>query len=376
MVSIMRRSRLRDGRDSPVEHRVHSRLTALADFLRPLFERSPDPYAGADLATSRRFQAGLLGLCGLLALAFLPFEHPDEQIGAAGWPIAAGLGLCAIAGAVAMARRQPSFDDLLVVAYAGLAGIAVLNYLAGGGSSAYEDLYVLWLGAGAAHPPRRALTHLGATVAALALPVFYEGTSGAVLSDMAAEALILIAIGVLLTAYQMGVRRQRLGLEAGAEVARRLASVDGVTGLGNRRSFDETLTVEVARAAREHVALSLGLVDVDNLRRVNDRYGHLEGDRFLAEVARAMERSVRATDRCFRWAGDEFVVVMPATDRATAEQALERMAEGVREVVETRDGRTAELTWGAAALDAGGGAEDLLAAADVALLERKAEKNR
>ena len=337
---------------------------------------SRDPYSGADLATSRRFQSGLLGLCGLLALAFLPFEPVDDQIGAAGWPIAAGLGLAAVAGAVALFRREPSFDDLLVVAYAGIAGIAGLNYLAGGGSSAYEDLYVLWLGTGAAHPPRRALTHLAVMVAALALPLIYEGTSGETIDDMAAEALILVVIGVLLTAYQAGVRRQRAGLQAGAEVARRLARVDEVTGLGNRRAFDEALTVELARAAREQVPLSVGLVDVDNLKRINDLHGHIEGDRCLAEVARAMERSVRGSDRCFRWGGDEFVVVMSGTDRATAEQVLGRMVETADLACEPGDGRSVELTWGAAELEPGGNAEDLLAAADVALLERKTEKRR
>jgi diguanylate cyclase (GGDEF)-like protein len=335
----------------------------------------PDSYAGADLATSRRFQAGLLGLCGVLTLVFLPFEPVDEQIGAAGWPITAGLAIVAIGGAAALSRRAPSFDDLLVVAYAGIAGIAFLNYLAGGGSSAYEDLFVLWLGTGAAHPPRRALTHLATMVAALALPLLYEGTSAEIIDDMAAEALILIVIGVLLTAYTASVRRQRAGLEAGAEVARRLALVDEVTGLGNRRAFDEALTVEISRAAREQVPLSVGLVDVDNLKRINDRHGHLEGDRCLAEVARAMERSVRGSDRCFRWGGDEFVVVMAGTDRAAAGQVLARMAEAVGETC-VRDGRGIELTWGAAELEAGGNAEDLLAAADVALLERKTEKRR
>jgi diguanylate cyclase (GGDEF)-like protein len=335
----------------------------------------PDPYAGADLATSRRFQAGLLGLCGLLTLAFLPFEPVDDQIGAAGWPIAAGLGLVAIAGAVVLSRRAPSFDDLLLIAYAGIAGIALLNYLAAGGSSAYEDLFVLWLGTGATHPPRRALAHLATMVAALALPLLYEGTSAEIVQDMAAEALILIVIGVLLTAYQASVRRQRAGLEAGAEVARRLALVDDVTGLGNRRAFDEALTVEVGRAVREHQPLSVGLVDVDNLKRINDRYGHLEGDRCLSEVARAMERAVRGTDRCFRWGGDEFAVVMPGTDGDTAERALVRLAEAVNEACE-RDGRGIELTWGAAVLGSDGNAEDLLAAADVALLERKTEKRR
>jgi diguanylate cyclase (GGDEF)-like protein len=337
---------------------------------------SRDPYAGADLATSRRFQAGLLGLCGLLTLAFLPFEPVDDQIGDAGWAIAAGLGLAAVGGAVLMRRREPSFDDLLVMAYSGIAGIALLNYLAGGASSAYEDLYVLWLGAGAAHPPRRALTHMAVMVGALALPLLYQDTSADTLKDMAAEALILVVLGALLAAYQTGVRRQRAGLEAGAEVERRLARVDELTGLGNRRAFDEAVTVESVRSSRERVPLSVGLVDVDHLRRINDHYGHLAGDSSLREVARAMERALRASDRCFRWGGDEFVVVMPGTELEAAGGVMERMAAEVSNACRAPDGRPIELTWGVARLDSGGTAEDLLAAADLALLDRKTEKRR
>src|SRR5918999_62196 len=306
---------------------------------------SRDPYAGADRATSRRFQAGLLGLCGLLTLAFLPFEPVDDQIGDAGWAIAAGLGLAAIAGAALMRRREPGFDDLLVIAYTGIAGIALLNYLAGGGSSAYEDLYVLWLGTGAAHPPRRALPHLAVLLVALALPLTYEDTSGDTVKDLAAEALILVVLGALLTAYQAGIRRQRAGLEAGAAVERRLARVDELTGLGNRRA-------------------------------INDQYGHVEGDSVLRDVSRAMERALRANDRCFRWGGDEFVVVMPGTELETAGQVIERMAEEVGEACRAPDGRPIGLTWGVARLDSGGTAEDLLAAADLSLLERKTEKRR
>jgi diguanylate cyclase (GGDEF)-like protein len=337
---------------------------------------SRDPYAGADLTTSRRFQAGLLGLCGLLTLAFLPFEPVDDQIGDAGWAIAAGLGLGAIGAAFLIRRREPSFDDLLVIAYSGIAGIALLNYLAGGGSSAYEDLYVLWLGTGAPHPPRRALAHLATMVAALALPLIYGDTSGETVSDLAAEALILIALGAVLTAYQAGIRRQRAGLQAGAAVERRLARVDELTGLGNRRAFDETITVESARAARETVPLSAALVDVDNLRSINDDHGHLEGDAILRCVARAMERSLRPGDRPFRWGGDEFVVVMPDTELDTAREVLAQVGQAVAESCHAPDGSAVGLTWGVAKLTSGGTAEDLLAAADLALLERKTEKGR
>jgi diguanylate cyclase (GGDEF)-like protein len=335
-----------------------------------------DPYAGADPTTSRRFQAGLLGLCGLLTLTFLPFEPVDDQIGAGGWAIAAGLGILAIAGAILLLRREPSYDDLLVIAYAGIAGIALLNYLAGGGSSAYEDLYVLWLGTGMPHPPRRAIPHLATMVAALTLPLFYEGTTSEMVDDMAAEALILVALGAILTAYQARIRRQRAGLETGVEVERRLARVDELTGLGNRRAFDETITVESVRASRERLPLSVGLVDLDHLRHINDQYGHLAGDKSLRDVARAMERSVRAGDHCFRWGGDEFVVVMPGTERDSAGQVLGRMAQNVGETCRAPDGRPIGLTWGVAKLESGGTAEDLLAAADLALLERKTEKRR
>jgi diguanylate cyclase (GGDEF)-like protein len=281
-----------------------------------------------------------------------------------------------VVGAIAVARRNPSFDNLLVIAYLGVIGIAALNWLAGGGSSAYEDLFVLWMAAGAIHPPRRAVLHLGALLVALALPLAYEGTGGVVVGDLIAEALILIALGSIVSTYLFYARRERLGLQSGAEVARRLARVDAQTGLGNRRAFDEALTVEAARAARSDLPLSVGLVDIDGLRRVNDGWGHLEGDRCLREVALAMERSVRPTDRCFRWGGDEFVVLMPRSDLDIADDVLGRMAVNVADACAAPDGSRIELTWGTSDLPVGSSPEDALARADVALMDRKTEKRR
>jgi diguanylate cyclase (GGDEF)-like protein len=346
------------------------------EFVRSMFERRSDPYEGADWDSSRRVAGAILGLSALLSLGFLPLEPVDDEIGAAGWVVAGVLIVAGFAGALALVRGKPSFDELLVVAYLGIAGTATLNWLAGGGSSAYEDLFVLWMAAGALHPPRRAAAHLGVLVLALALPLLYEGTSGMVVGDMIAEALILIALGAILITYLFYARRQRLGLQSGVEVARRLARVDSQTGLGNRRAFDEALTVEVARTAREGTPLSVGLVDIDDLRRVNDGWGHLEGDRCLREVALAMERSLRTTDRCFRWGGDEFVVVLPGSDLSAADDVMSRVAAKVGESCTAPDGSRIELTWGAAAIPVGSSAEDALARADVALMERKTEKRR
>jgi diguanylate cyclase (GGDEF)-like protein len=351
-------------------------LRAAHEFLLDMFGRRADPYAGADLGTSQRIVAALLGLNGLLVLLFLPLEPVDEQIGSAGWVLAGAIIVAAFAGAVLVARRSPSFDDLLVIAYLGAAAIATLNWLAAGGSSAYEDLYVLWLGAVAPHPPRRAFGVLAAMVGALALPLVYQGTTSEIVGDLVAEILLLVAVGALLITYLHLVRRQRLGLRAGAEVARRLASVDALTGLGNRRAFDEVLTVEMAGAARDGASLSIGLIDVDGLKSINDRFGHLEGDRCLADVARVMESSVRNTDRCFRWGGDEFVVVLPGSGREAAEEVMRRMVERVNQECAAPDGSGVELSWGSAELAPGVSLEDALVAADLALLEQKTEKRR
>ena len=235
---------------------------------------------------------------------------------------------------------------------------------------------MLWLGAVAPHPPRRAFGLLAVMLGALALPLAYEGSGSSTVGDMVAEALLLAAVGSILIIYLHLIRRQRLGLRARAEVARRLASVDALTGLGNRRAFDEALTVEVAGAARDRAPLSIGLIDVDSLKTINDRFGHLEGDRCLGEVARVMEGSVRNTDRCFRWGGDEFVVVLPGSARAAAEDVLRRMVQNVSRDCAAPDGRGVELSWGTAELAPGTSLEDALAAADVALLEQKTEKRR
>src|SRR5918994_1160727 len=89
-------------------------------FLHSMFERRADPYEGADLGASRRVTAALVALSALLSLAFLPLEPVGDQIGWAGWLLAGLLIVAGLAGAVAVVRRAPSVDDLLVVAYLGV----------------------------------------------------------------------------------------------------------------------------------------------------------------------------------------------------------------------------------------------------------------
>ena len=98
-----------------------------------------------------------------------------------------------------------------------------------------------------------------------------------------------------------------------------LARTDGLTGLFNQRHFFLVLEREIKRARRQSRALSLLLLDVDDFKRYNDRFGHLAGDAALARIGACLKRACRRdTDTAFRYGGDEFILVLPETDRAAA----------------------------------------------------------
>jgi diguanylate cyclase (GGDEF)-like protein/PAS domain S-box-containing protein len=102
----------------------------------------------------------------------------------------------------------------------------------------------------------------------------------------------------------------------GAQVAlTRLATIDSLTGLANRRRFDEMLTYEYARHTRSGTDLSLVLLDIDHFKAFNDSYGHVTGDDCLRQVARAIDKAVaRSSDLTARYGGEEFVFLLPDTD--------------------------------------------------------------
>jgi diguanylate cyclase (GGDEF)-like protein len=344
--------------------------------LHAMFGGSDDPYLGADLTSSRRVVAAMIGFSSLLSLAFLPLDPPTEAIGGAGWVVAGAVVAVTLAGVHWLLRREVGFDVLLGAAYLAPVQIAILVWLAGGVSSDYEDLYLFVLGAGLVHPPRRALAQLGFVTVCLAAPLVYQGFDSVAEAKVAAEAVLLVAIAGVVTTFLFSIRRQRFRLQRGEEVARRLARVDSLTGLANRRAFDEALTVEIARAERSGQRMTVALVDLDGLKRINDRFGHLEGDRVLAAVGRALERSVRTGDRCFRWGGDEFAVLLPDTDRAAGAYVMSRAAERVGRDCRDEDGDALEISYGVAELEHGSSPEDLLALADLALMDQKTDKRR
>lgn len=112
-----------------------------------------------------------------------------------------------------------------------------------------------------------------------------------------------------------------------------LANLDGLTGLANRRHFDERLDTEWDRARREGTPLSLLLVDVDHFKKFNDQYGHQAGDACLRSVARALiEQARRPADVAARYGGEEFALLLPNTDATGCEQVGERIRQAIHDL--------------------------------------------
>ncbi len=118
-----------------------------------------------------------------------------------------------------------------------------------------------------------------------------------------------------------------LSLERAQTLARleRVARTDDLTGLANRRSFDEHFSRELARAQRQSSSLAVAVLDLDHFKRYNDEHGHPAGDRLLKEVASSWAGAVRATDILARYGGEEFALLLPSASSSEALSTLERL---------------------------------------------------
>lgn len=134
------------------------------------------------------------------------------------------------------------------------------------------------------------------------------------------------------TQAAIAIENARLHAESARllEETRALASTDALTGLLNRRALTEQLERELWNAARYHVLTTIVLLDLDDLKRINDEGGHAAGDAALLRFADALREAARKGDIVARYAGDEFVVVMAQADHGAAEIALERIYGAVR----------------------------------------------
>ncbi len=157
---------------------------------------------------------------------------------------------------------------------------------------------------------------------------------------------------------------------ANAELAA-LATIDGLTGMRNRRAFDERLSEEFERASRYHTPLSLLLLDIDHFKQYNDAFGHPAGDEVLRMIGRVLQKATRETDFLARYGGEEIAVILPETDGDGAMQVAER----IRLAVATTAWECREVTasLGVCSLKMGmERPEEMIKCADRALYQSKA----
>ncbi|HYG96258.1 MAG TPA: GGDEF domain-containing protein [Solirubrobacterales bacterium] len=181
-----------------------------------------------------------------------------------------------------------------------------------------------------------------------------------------AEAACLVAVGVGIVLL---VRRLRASHEALWALARR----DELTGVGNYRALHERLAAEIARHHRHGREFALVLLDLDGFKQVNERHGHLEGDRLLAEVGGSLREEVRGEDSVFRQGGDEFAVIVPEVNAEEAGEVAKRLRGRVsRRGLGSDETRPLSATTGFAMFPADGRTVDeLLGVADADLFAAK-----
>ena len=156
---------------------------------------------------------------------------------------------------------------------------------------------------------------------------------------------------------------------------RRLAAVDSLTGVANRRAVIAALDRDVARSIRTHEPMALMMVDIDHFKNVNDRYGHPVGDKVLCSVAEVLRERVRSQDLVGRYGGEEFMVLLPDTTAKGGYLLAQQLCEAVQALRLEHEGQPIPVTVSIGVyggrLQPGDHWDMLISAADRALYEAK-----
>jgi diguanylate cyclase (GGDEF)-like protein len=355
-------------------HRTGSQPSALRHFLR----KRDDPYAGADLAPAIRMCVPAWLITTFVA-AISVVLAPPSRLGEVGWGVACAAILAFVLVAAWVRRRgqRTGYNELLALSYLAVADIALLQVLTAGSGSPLGSVLLLWaVYTACIHPPRRTLPFLAFVALAAVLPFTYEGWDSLGAAGLAVQLVLWFALAMFATRWTDDVRSKRLQMQQEGDEARQSARTDRLTGLENRLALDELLASELRRAHAGRQPLSVVVVDLNGFKEINDRFGHLNGDGCLREVAAALCSSARGLDRCFRWAGDEFVVVLPDTDHAGAEDYAARLRRAVEESCLRPDGTPLTIATGTGEAMPGMDVAELLGTADLALMAMKARCRR
>lgn len=194
---------------------------------------------------------------------------------------------------------------------------------------------------------------------------------------LAASALfVALAVHALRSAtLQSRYMQSERALREAHDKLEKLSLTDGLTGIANRRCFDQTLQLEWQRAGRDNTPLALLIIDIDFFKSLNDTFGHPYGDACLVQIAAALRSALpRANDLVARFGGEEFAAILPATDRAGAQAVAHKMQEAIAAAAIAHApsrGGLVTASIGLALGSAGHAPAQLIAAADQALYRAK-----
>ncbi len=351
----------RDGHVFPVELAAatleHDGVTSLHTFMHDISERRR---ARAEAKAHAADVAAIAEATGALARSTEPEEAREVICRAAKTiagastaiifePDASGTGLVATAAVGA----EVSGD---VLPFVGRPSGAVRTFVAN------EPMFLAELGPDA--PVARGFVRRARTESAYWVPVRRGDTALGVITvgwpEQLAELPPRIARVMDLVAAEAAVAIERAAL---LDRLARMARTDDLTGLPNRRAWDNEIGREIARARRQGSPVTIAMVDLDFFKAYNDANGHLAGDRLLKEAAGSWRSVLRETDLIARYGGEEFAIVLPGCEQEEAERLIERL----RAVTPSGESCSA----GVAEWDGDENAEQLLGRADRALYEAK-----
>jgi diguanylate cyclase (GGDEF)-like protein len=287
---------------------------------------------------------------------------------AVGWAICSAAVRTAHASAAVLWRPTSSGDALEATAVAGADGDGMLIPFVTPGSGAiqaFTSATSQFRTPGGPNQTQEVAPQIDAAAAlwhpvlqdqntAVGVLAVYWRQSPPELSEEADRAVRLLALEAAI-AFERGELLGRL------ETA---ARTDDLTGLLNRRAWDEELGREIARADRDGGPLCVAVVDLDRFKQYNDTHGHQAGDRFLKQMSSSWSESLRAGDILARYGGEEFALALPNTDLEAAQQMLERLSD---QLPEDQTCSAGVCLWSGAE-----SAEKLTARADTALYAAKA----
>jgi diguanylate cyclase (GGDEF)-like protein len=274
--------------------------------------------------------AVLYGCGATIGALSVILPHPDSFNDEALWSNIA----LAYAGALIclIGARRWGIGGIYAMVALGVIAVSRATYYSHDPSGFYSVFYV-WIGIYVVFFFRRpiALLYLAAVGAAYAILLAVEDQNAALARWVTTIGTILLAAFLIdslfrrvrrMASESAAIARERAELMATlAEVAR----TDDLTGLANRRAWDEALTRELVRARRESTPLSIGILDLDRFKDYNDVHGHQAGDRLLKQLAALWRDQLRATDMLARYGGEEFALALPGCDLSDATVLIERL---------------------------------------------------